>query len=66
MIHPRNVETKEAAGEERERPKISETDAPANGVFKITRCHSITMMVRQVVTHTRDATAQRVNYLDKG
>jgi len=29
MTHPRNVETKEAAGEERERQKISETNAPA-------------------------------------
>ena len=29
MTHPRNVETKEAAGEERERPKISETNTPA-------------------------------------
>ena len=66
MTHPCNVETKEAAGEERERPKISETNAPANGVSKVTQCHSITMMVRQVITHTRDATAHRVNYLDKG
>jgi len=31
MTHPHNVETKEATGEERERPKISETNAPANG-----------------------------------
>jgi len=43
MTHPHNVEMKEAAGEERETPKISETNAPAN-VSKTTRCHSITMM----------------------
>ena len=64
MTHPRNVETKEAVGEERERPKISETNAPANGVSKTTRYDDVPL--RQVVTHTRDATAHRGNYLDKG
>ena len=59
-----NDPSSQCRNEERERPKISETNAPANGVSKTTRYDDVPL--RQVVTHTRDATAHRGNYLDKG